>query len=108
MGREDRTVGRFNGHLRKALPELMAAVDKKYPIILMDHQPFGLNEAVAESVDLQISGHTHDGQIWPLNYIVERIYELAWGYKKIAGTHFYVSNGVGTWGPPVRVETGPK
>ena len=108
VGREDRSVGRFNGHLRKALPELMAAVDKKYPVILMDHQPFGLNEAVAESVDLQISGHTHYGQIWPLNYIVERIYELAWGYKKIAGTHFYVSNGVGTWGPPVRVGNRPE
>jgi hypothetical protein len=108
VGREDRSVGRFNGHLRKALPELMAAVDKKYPVILMDHQPFGLNEAVTESVDLQISGHTHYGQIWPLNYIVERIYELAWGYKKIAGTHFYVSNGVGTWGPPVRVGNRPE
>jgi uncharacterized protein len=108
VGREDRSVGRFNGHLRKALPELMAAVDKKYPVILMDHQPFGLNEAVAESVDLQISGHTHDGQIWPLNYIVDSIYELAWGYKKIAGTHFYVSNGVGTWGPPVRVGNRPE
>jgi predicted MPP superfamily phosphohydrolase len=90
------------------LPELMALVDKKYPVILMDHQPFGLNEAVAESVDFQISGHTHYGQIWPLNYIVDRIYELAWGYKKIAGTHFYVSNGVGTWGPPVRVGNRPE
>ena len=108
VGREDRSVGRFNGHLRKALPELMAAVDKKYPVILMDHQPFGLNEAVAESVDLQISGHTHYGQIWPLNYIVEMIYELAWGYRKITGTHFYVSNGVGTWGPPVRVGNRPE
>jgi uncharacterized protein len=108
VGREDRSVGRFNGHLRKALPELMEAVDKKYPVILMDHQPFGLNEAVTENVDLQISGHTHYGQIWPLNYIVERIYELAWGYKKIAGTHFYVSNGVGTWGPPVRVGNRPE
>jgi uncharacterized protein len=108
VGREDRSVGRYNGHLRKALAELMAAVDKKYPVILMDHQPFGLNEAVAESVDLQISGHTHYGQLWPLNYIVERIYELAWGYKKIASTHFYVSNGVGTWGPPVRVGNRPE
>ena len=108
VGREDRSVGRFSGHLRKALPELMASVDKKYPVILMDHQPFGLNEAVAENVDLQISGHTHYGQLWPLNYIVERIYELAWGYKNIAGTHFYISDGVGTWGPPVRIGNRPE
>jgi uncharacterized protein len=108
VGREDRSLGRFNGGLRKTLPEIMATVDKRYPIILMDHQPFGLNEAVAEGVDLQVSGHTHDGQLWPVNYIVDRIYELPWGYKKIVGTHFYVSNGVGTWGPPVRVGNRPE
>lgn len=108
VGREDRMIGRGNGKLRKALPELMSAVDKNYPVILMDHQPFGLEEAVAQGVDLQISGHTHYGQLWPVNYIVERVYELAWGYRKIAGTHFYVSNGVGTWGPPVRVGNRPE
>ena len=86
----------------------MAGIDKNYPIILMDHQPFGLNEAVAEGIDLQLSGHTHFGQLWPINYIVRAIYELAWGYKKIANTHFYVSDGVGTWGPPVRVGNRPE
>ena len=108
VGREDRAIGRFDGHLRKALPELMAYVDKRYPIILMDHQPFGLNEAAVEGVDLQLSGHTHYGQLWPINYIVRSIYELPWGYKKIADTHFYVSNGVGTWGPPVRLGHRPE
>ena len=108
VGREDRSVARFSGHPRKSLPELMAGIDKNYPIILMDHQPFGLNEAVAEGIDLQLSGHTHFGQLWPINYIVRAIYELAWGYKKIANTHFYVSDGVGTWGPPVRVGNRPE
>ncbi|HTY64517.1 MAG TPA: metallophosphoesterase [Acidobacteriota bacterium] len=108
VGREDRMIGRRTDHLRKALPELMATVDKKYPVILMDHQPFGLNDAVAAGVDLQISGHTHDGQLWPVNFIVDRIYELPWGYRKIGGTHFYVSDGVGTWGPPVRIGNRPE
>lgn len=108
LGREDRSSGRFGGPPRKSLAELMAAVDRSYPVIVMDHQPFGLGEAVAQGVDLQISGHTHYGQLWPINYIVNRIYELAWGYRKIAGTHFYVSNGVGTWGPPVRVGNRPE
>jgi uncharacterized protein len=108
VGREDPTVGRFNGHPRKALPELMIAVDKTYPVIMMDHQPFNLNEAVAEEVDLQISGHTHYGQLWPVSYIVRAIYELAWGYKKTRNTHFYVSDGVGTWGPPVRIGNRPE
>jgi predicted MPP superfamily phosphohydrolase len=86
----------------------MSKVDKKYPVILMDHQHFGLKEAVEEGIDLQISGHTHNGQLWPLNYIVEAIYELPWGYKKMADTHFYVSNGLGTWGPPMRIGNRPE
>jgi predicted MPP superfamily phosphohydrolase len=108
VGREDRAIGRFNGYQRKSLAQLMTGVDTKLPIILMDHQPFGLDEAVEQGIDLQLSGHTHYGQLWPVNYIVESIYELAWGYRKIGGTHFYVSNGVGTWGPPVRVGNRPE
>jgi hypothetical protein len=108
VGREDRSCATFLGYPRKPLWELMAAVDKAYPVILMDHQPFGLQEAVNEGVDLQLSGHTHYGQLWPVNYIVDGIYELAWGYKKIGVTHFYVSDGVGTWGPPVRIGNRPE
>ena len=108
VGREDRAIGQFNGHLRKALPDLMSQVDRRYPVIMMDHQPFGLKEAVEQGIDLQISGHTHYGQLWPISHIVESIYELAWGYKKTGDTHFYVSNGVGTWGPPVRIGNRPE
>jgi predicted MPP superfamily phosphohydrolase len=109
VGREDRSSNRFpGGHARKELGELMSGVDKNYPVILMDHQPFGLGEAVAQNIDLQISGHTHDGQLWPVNYIVDRVYELPWGYKKLGSTHIYVSDGVGTWGPPVRVGNRPE
>jgi predicted MPP superfamily phosphohydrolase len=108
VGREDRSMNRFAGGQRKSLAELMAAVDRSYPVILMDHQPFGLDEAAGQGIDLQLSGHTHAGQLWPINYIVDSIYELAWGYKKTAGTHFYVSNGVGTWGPPLRLGNRPE
>ena len=108
VGREDRSKNRSPGGSRKSLAELMAAVDKAYPVILMDHQPFGLEEAAQQGADLQLSGHTHNGQLWPLNYIVRSIYEIAWGYKRIAGTHYYVSVGVGTWGPPVRIGNRPE
>lgn len=108
VGREDRMIEQRSANQRKKLTELMATVDKTYPVILMDHQPFGLSEAVAAGVDLQISGHTHYGQLWPWNHVVERVYELPWGYRKIGGTHFYVSNGVGTWGPPVRIGNRPE
>jgi predicted MPP superfamily phosphohydrolase len=108
VGREDRSLRQFEGKRRKPLEEIMAAVDKSLPIILMDHQPFQLDEAVKNGVDLQLSGHTHHGQLWPFNFITEKVYELSWGYMKKGNTHFYVSCGVGTWGPPVRTGNTPE
>lgn len=108
VGREDRTVNRFTARQRKSLKELLTAVDKKYPIILLDHQPFQLNEAEENGIDLQISGHTHHGQLWPLNFITRAVYEISMGYLKKGNTHYYVSCGVGTWGPPVRIGNRPE
>jgi predicted MPP superfamily phosphohydrolase len=108
IGREDLSSGRFGAARRKNLGELMAEVDRSYPVILMDHQPSELTQVSLQGIDLQLSGHTHGGQIWPLNYIVNSIYELAWGYRKIGDTHFYVTNGVGTWGPPIRIGSRPE
>jgi predicted MPP superfamily phosphohydrolase len=104
-GREDRDRIRFTGKNRKSLKNILSGVDKSKPIILLDHQPLNLIEAEKNQVDLQISGHTHNGQIWPLNLIINRIYELSTGYKKKGNTHYYVSSGFGTWGPPVRIGT---
>jgi predicted MPP superfamily phosphohydrolase len=107
VGREDRSIRRA-GKNRKPLQELMALTDPNCPIILMDHQPFQLEEGETNGVDLQISGHTHHGQLWPLNLITRRVYELSWGYKKKNSTHVYVSCGFGTWGPPVRLGNRPE
>ena len=108
VGREDRSISQFAGKRRKPLEELMTQVDKRLPVILMDHQPFGLNEAVGQGVDLQLSGHTHHGQIWPFQFITKAVYELSWGYLKRGSTHIYVSSGVGSWGPPVRIGNTPE
>ncbi len=108
VGREDISIRGFTGKTRKPLPELMADVDKSYPIIMMDHQPFRLEEAEINGVDLQLSGHTHHGQLWPFNFITKKVYELSWGYKKRGNTHYYVSCGVGTWGPPIRTGNRPE
>jgi uncharacterized protein len=108
VGREDRSMSWAMGKRRKELADLMADVDKSYPVILMDHQPVALEEAAQQGVDLQLSGHTHNAQLWPLNYIVRSIYTLAWGYARIGSTHYYVSDGVGTWGPPVRIGSCPE
>jgi predicted MPP superfamily phosphohydrolase len=107
VGREDRSIRR-TGKNRKPLQELMAVADRNDPILLMDHQPFQLEEGETNGADLQISGHTHHGQLWPLNLITQRVYELSWGYKKKNSTHVYVSCGFGTWGPPVRLGNRPE
>ncbi|MDD4656758.1 MAG: metallophosphoesterase [Bacteroidales bacterium] len=99
-GREDRS--NLN---REELKDILKETDKSLPIILMDHQPFGLNEAIDNGVDLQLSGHTHNGQFWPGSLIVKWMYQVGYGYKKIGGTHFYVSSGVGLWGPKFRIGT---
>jgi predicted MPP superfamily phosphohydrolase len=108
VGREDRSMDRFTEKTREPLKDLMAEVDGHFPVILMDHQPFHLEEGEDNGVDLQVSGHTHHGQLFPLNFITGRIYELSRGYKKKGKAHIYVSSGVGTWGPPVRLGNRPE
>jgi hypothetical protein len=108
VGREDLSRKSFAGETRMPLQQLMADVDRSWPIILMDHQPFRLNEAAENGVDLQLSGHTHHGQLWPFHFITRKMYEVSWGYRKKGETHYYVSCGVGTWGPPVRIGNEPE
>lgn len=107
-GREDRDISRFSGDTRLSVDELLKNTPRDLPIILMDHQPFDLSKSAAAGVSLQVSGHTHHGQIWPLNFITKAIYEISRGYGNINGMHVYVSNGLGTWGPPVRIGTRPE
>ncbi len=108
IGREDRAIKSFAGKTRKSLDEIMTGIDISLPLILMDHQPVKLAEAEQKGIDLQLSGHTHHGQLWPFNFITKKIYEVSRGYKKKGNTHYYVSCGVGTWGPPVRTGSAPE
>ena len=103
IGRDDHGMGRSSNKTRKPLNELVKSFDKSKPLILIDHQPYNLQDAVDNGIDVQISGHTHNGQFWPFNYLIQNIFELSWGYKRKVNTHFYVSSGYGTWGPPVRI-----
>ncbi|MBP8976752.1 MAG: metallophosphoesterase [Bacteroidetes bacterium] len=108
VGREDVMSRGMLGKDRKPLAELLRSVPKELPILVMDHQPVTLGEVAAAGVDVQLSGHTHHGQLFPLNYIASAIYEVSWGYKKKDSTHIYVSCGVGTWGPPMRSGNRPE
>ena len=102
IGREDTSMPQFTGKPRKSLEEIVKSISTNHPKILLDHTPFKLEQAEQNGMDLQLSGHTHHGQIWPINLITKMIYEISWGYKQKGETHYYVSSGAGTWGPPVR------
>ena len=102
IGRLDRDSRRYYGKERLPLEELMKQVDKTKPVILLDHQPFQLADSEKNGIDLHLSGHTHNGQMWPLNLITRKIYELSYGYMKKGNTHYIVSSGFGLWGPRIR------
>jgi len=108
VGREDHDRPRFSGKGRKNIAEILSGVDMNKPVILLDHQPFDMNEKEKAGVDLTLSGHTHHGQIWPLNHLTKAIFEVSWGYKLKGKMHIYVSSGVGGWGPPVRLGNRPE
>lgn len=90
---------------RKELSAILLRADKTKPIILLDHQPTHLSDAEQNNVDLQISGHTHNGQFFPGNLFVKRMFELGYGYLQKGNTHYYVSSGLGLWGPQYRIGT---
>lgn len=106
-GRLDVARERF-GLSRKPLREIIGAADPRSPMILLDHQPVAIQEAKDAGVDLLVCGHTHNGQFWPFNYVVKWIFDMAYGYAKKGDTHIYVSNGLGSWGPPVRIGRPPE
>ncbi len=100
VGRDDRTNPR-----RKSVRQLMEGVDTSKYVILMDHQPYHLEQTERAGVDFQLSGHTHYGQVWPISWITDAIYEDAYGSYQKGNTHYYVSSGMGIWGGKFRIGT---
>ncbi|MEU0073809.1 metallophosphoesterase [Streptomyces sp. NPDC006332] len=87
-------------------PDLTAALKGRDPSrtsVLLAHQPVFVDEAVRQGVDLQLSGHTHGGQLWPMNYVAELANPTVAGLERYGDTQLYVSRGAGAWGPPTRV-----
>ena len=107
-GREDLNIDRFSGRTRKSAEELLKLAGEDLPVILLDHQPFNLDQAAAAGACLQLSGHTHHGQLWPVNFITRAVYDISRGYGEVDGMKVYVSNGIGTWGPPMRLGSRPE
>lgn len=100
VGRDDRT----NNH-RQSLQQLMKNVDHSQYTIVLDHQPYHLEEAERCKADYEFCGHTHYGQVWPLSWITNIVYECAFGPYKRGITHYYVSSGLGIWGAKLRIGT---
>ena len=98
-------MGRFDNHKRQrvATIELLAQVNSTEPVVLLDHRPSAIIEHSQLPIDLQVSGHTHNGQIFPANFIVSAINRLGYGYESIGKGHFVVSSGYGFWGIPFRL-----
>lgn len=115
IGRDDRT-----NMQRKSLAMIMQEARKKGLIstsdlhhgtysneflILLDHQPYHLEEAEQNGIDFQFSGHTHHGQVWPISWITDALYEKAYGSLQKNNTQYYISSGMGIWGGKFRIGT---
>lgn len=81
----------------------LAGADADLPVLLLAHQPQQITDAVTHGVDLQISGHTHGGQMWPFHYLVRLDQPTVQGLSRHGRTQLYTSRGTGFWGPPFRI-----
>ena len=104
IGRDDRTNMR-----RKPIADLMKSSHvsplTSYLSIVLDHQPYNLERTEQAGVDFQLSGHTHRGQVWPISWITDAVYEKSWGRHQRGETQYYVSSGIGIWGGKFRIGT---
>jgi predicted MPP superfamily phosphohydrolase len=82
--------------------------DDSVPVVLLAHQPVMVEQAAAAGVDLQLSGHTHGGQLWPFDYAIRLDQPTVQGLSSVGGTQLYVTTGAGYWGPPMRVGARPE
>lgn len=97
-------AGRNDSHIRtrNEIDELLSPIHDSLPVIVIDHRPPEMARVSKTSADIQLSGHSHNGQMFPINLITRKIYELSWGYRKMGNTHFFVTSGIRLWGPLVR------
>jgi predicted MPP superfamily phosphohydrolase len=82
--------------------------DDAIPVVLLAHQPGQVEQAAAAGVNLQLSGHTHGGQLWPFDYVIGLDQPVIEGLSRYGDTQLYVTRGAGYWGPPMRIGARPE
>ena len=105
VGRNDSSRTHKLGGQRLSPAQLTKDLDLDKPVIFIDHQPKQLQETADAGADLDLCGHTHDGQIFPGNLFIHLFWENSFGYLKKDNMHNIVTSGVGVWGPDMRVGT---
>jgi hypothetical protein len=100
MNRQRKTVSELVAH-----SPLLGKGRKGAYTIVLDHQPYDLELTEQAGVDFQLSGHTHRGQLWPISWITDAVYECSWGSHQRGSTRYYVSSGLGIWGGKFRIGT---
>lgn len=104
-------VNDISGEDYAAGPDYDSALEgrpRDRPVVLLSHQPVTVDRAVEYGVDLQLSGHTHAGQMWPFHYLVALQQGAVGGLSRAQNTQLYVNSGVGFWGLPIRVGADPE
>ena len=107
IGRDDRTNRRRKsvGTLTAEGRQQTSDEGRRLYTIVLDHQPYELEKTEQAGVDFQLSGHTHRGQVWPISWITDAVYECSWGSHQRGRTRYYVSSGLGIWGGKFRIGT---
>jgi predicted MPP superfamily phosphohydrolase len=94
-------------NISKAL-EYPRKIDHSKPLILLSHRPDVFKEAAAKDVDIMLSGHTHWGQVPPMDLLVWITMKYSWGFYRLGDSILYTTSGTGTWGPPMRLFSRPE
>lgn len=109
IGRDDPAGGRMGGVTPPSLEEILKGTDPSKPTIYLYHTPeTKLEDLQARGISLQLSGHTHRGQVWPGYWITKWIYKTNYGLYRKGNATIYVTSGAGTWGPPLRLSAPPE
>ena len=98
-------IGRNDNLLRNRLSteQLLNGVNTQKPVFLIEHRPTEIEQHAQLPIDLQVSGHTHNGQIFPGNIVTRLMYRLSYGDERIGNGHYFVTSGYGFWGIPLRL-----